>query len=62
MKIVSLPVNTESLTEYSTIPALFEVQSRLSAELSNDGLGGIILHEEEVVPPYVKDYDALALV
>ena len=59
MKIVALPVNTESLTEYSTIPIRFQVKSQLSVELPGDGLGGIILREEEVVPPYMKDYDAL---
>jgi len=59
MRIVSLPLNTESLTEYSTIPIRFEVKSRLSCELPGEGMGGIILREEKVVPPYIKDYDAL---
>lgn len=57
MEIVTLPVNTESLTEYSTVPIIFEVKSKLSVDLINDGLGGIVLHEEDVIPPYIKDYD-----
>ena len=61
MEIEVLPVNTEALAEYSTIPSRVEVRSRLSVDLLNNGLGGIVLHEEEVVLPYVKDYDSLAL-
>jgi len=58
MKISTLPVNIESLTEYSTIPSRFEVKSRLSVEVLNDGLGGVALNEEKVSPTYIKDYDA----
>jgi GNAT superfamily N-acetyltransferase len=57
MEIATLPLNTESLTTYSMIPISFEVKSKLTVALVNDGLGGIVLHEEEVIPPYVKDYD-----
>lgn len=59
MEIATLPVNTESLTTYSKIPISFEVKSKLIVDLLNDGLGGIVLHEEEVIPPYVKDYDEI---
>ncbi len=57
MEILTLPVNTQSLEAYSTVPIDFEVKSRLSVDLLNEGLGGIALREEEVMPPYVKDYD-----
>lgn len=59
MKIVTLPVNIESLTEYSTLPSRFEVKSRLSVELLNDGFGGVVLNEEVVSPTYIKNYDTL---
>jgi ribosomal protein S18 acetylase RimI-like enzyme len=59
MEIAVLPVNNESLVEYSKIPNRFEVSSRLSVGLINGGIGGAILYEEGVVPPYIKDYDAL---
>ena len=38
METVTLPVNAESLTEYSAVPIRFEEKSRLSAELSDGGL------------------------
>ena len=59
MDIEELPVNEGSLAEYATVPIRFEVLSGLVPELLDGGLGGIILREEEVSPPYVKDYDAL---
>ena len=57
MEIVTLPVNTESLRAYSTVPISFEVRSRLVVALLSKGLGGMVFREEEVIPPYVKDYD-----
>jgi GNAT superfamily N-acetyltransferase len=56
VEIAALPVSTESLTEYSTVSIAFEVRSRLTITLLNDGLGGMLLREEAVIPPYVKDY------
>ena len=56
MDMVTLAVNTETLTEYSTVPISFEVRSQLSVVLLNDGLGGIVLREEDVNPAYTKDY------
>ncbi len=47
----------EKLEEYGEISIAFEVKSKLSVELIEDGLGGIRLTEEAVVPPYVKAYD-----
>ena len=55
--ITALHVNAESLTEYSTIPISFEVRSKLAITLLSDGLGGMLLSEEAVMVPYVKDYD-----
>lgn len=59
MEIAVLPVNAETLVGYSTIPIRFEVVTRLGIELLDDGLGGIVFHEEKVEPPYIKDYDRL---
>jgi len=59
MKISRLPLNAKSLAEYSKIPISFEVRSRLAIEVVNNGLGGIVLHEEPVKSPYRKDYDQL---
>ena len=57
MEITALPVSPESLTAYSTVSIAFEVRSKLTITLLNDGLGGMLLREEPVIPPYVKDYD-----
>ncbi len=57
MEILTLSVNAESLGAYSTVPISFQVKSRLSVDLLDEGLGGIALREEEVIPPYVKNYD-----
>jgi GNAT superfamily N-acetyltransferase len=59
MEIAVLPVNAETLIEYSEIPIRFEVRSRLAVEVVDDGMGGIVFHEEPVEPPYIKDYDSL---
>ncbi len=48
----------ELLAQYAANPIAFEVKSVLEVELVDGGLGGIRLREREVVPPYVKDYDA----
>ncbi|UCG82061.1 MAG: GNAT family N-acetyltransferase [Dehalococcoidia bacterium] len=45
------------MTQYSTVPIRFEVKSKLSLDSPNGGLGGIVFHEEDVIPPYMKDYD-----
>ncbi|MCI0440727.1 MAG: GNAT family N-acetyltransferase [Chloroflexi bacterium] len=52
-------VGVESLHRYAEIPIAFDVESVLRIELMDGGLGGIILTEEKVNPPYRKDYDAL---
>ncbi len=58
MDIATLPVSVGTLAEYSVIPISFEVRSVLRPELIDGGLGGIVLREEAVAEPYLKDYDA----
>jgi GNAT superfamily N-acetyltransferase len=57
MEIAALPANKESLTAYSAVSISFEVRSKLTPIPLDDSLGGIVLREEEVIPPYTKDYD-----
>lgn len=45
------------LHDYSQMPIAFEVRSQLSVKPVNSGLGGLVLVEEKVSPPYLKDYD-----
>jgi ribosomal protein S18 acetylase RimI-like enzyme len=49
----------EILAEYGAIPISFLVESVLTADPIDDGLGGIALREEIVEEPWVKDFDAL---
>ena len=51
-------VGPERLVDYARIPIAFEVTRRLSVDLLDNGIRGIRLREEQVLPPYVKDYDA----
>ena len=48
----------DCLPEYATVPSAFEVRALLRPVLLDGGLGGIVLREEPVQPPYLKDYDA----
>jgi len=59
MEMQRLRVTNDVLVYYARIPAGFEVRSQLSLELLNDDFGGIVLHEEEISPYYLKDHDAL---
>lgn len=59
MNIETLPVNIESLTEYSSIPMIYEVKEMLSIELIDNGIGGIIFHEENITPSFFRDFDVL---
>ena len=47
------------LEEYARVPIAFRVERQYRLECVQQGLGGLALIEEEVVP-YVKDYDALS--
>jgi ribosomal protein S18 acetylase RimI-like enzyme len=59
MDLRIVPESVNDLAAYSTIPIAFPVRSRLAVKPVADGLGGLLLVEEPVTPPYVKDYDAL---
>ncbi|MBU8933269.1 MAG: GNAT family N-acetyltransferase [candidate division Zixibacteria bacterium] len=48
--------DSSNLTEYAETPMAFTVNSMLT--IKETGLGGIILKEHKVDPPYTKDYDA----
>jgi GNAT superfamily N-acetyltransferase len=51
-------VGAEWLPRYAEVPIRFTVRSMFRVETVNGGLDGLALVEEEVDPPYVKDYDA----
>lgn len=59
MNIETLPVNLETLTEYSSIPMIYEVTDMLSIELIDSGIGGMIFHEKRIVTAFTRDFDAL---
>ncbi len=46
------------LEQYSTLPIAFEVTARFVVQPMEQGLGGLLLVEEALETPYVKDYDA----
>ena len=48
-----------ALADYATVSIAFRVERVLRVELPQRGLGGVLLTEEDVAQPYVKDYDAL---
>ena len=48
----------EAPEQVARIPIRFEVKSALRVEAVEGGLGGLLLREERVDQPYVKDYDA----
>jgi GNAT superfamily N-acetyltransferase len=48
------------LAEYSRIPIAFTVDRVLEVTPVDNGLGGLILTERRVEPPYIKDYDSIA--
>lgn len=51
-------VDAGQLPRYARVPIRFLVRSQLRVEAAGGGLGGLLLTEEAVDPPYVKDYDA----
>jgi streptothricin acetyltransferase len=57
MEIVNLPVDKDSLNELEKIPISFEVKSQFNIELLEGGLGGMVFHEEPVIPPERRDFD-----
>lgn len=56
-RIIEQPVS--DLTEYARIPIAFTVDRVLEIKLVKSGLGGFILEEKSVDPPYIKEYDAI---
>jgi GNAT superfamily N-acetyltransferase len=58
MAITIIEIKPSQLAEYRSVPSRFEVKSVLVPELVDNGLGGILLREQEVEKPYIKDYDA----
>ena len=58
MIIETNPFRLDLLPEYATIPIAFEVRSIFRVEALENGLGGLCLVEQPVLPPYIKDYDA----
>ncbi len=51
-------IGPESLVLYASVPISFQVRSLLRVTPLESGLGGLVLVEEPVLPPYIKDYDA----
>ena len=49
---------TNLLDRYARIPIRFTVQSVLRIETIDQGLGGLVMIEEKIASPYVKDYDS----
>ena len=47
-----------ALADVARVPISFLVESLLEVELIDGGLGGMVLRERQVDPPYLKDYDA----
>ena len=58
MEITLVEETTDALKEYGRVPIAFRVESRLRLDPVGNGLGGLLLAEEEVQPPYLKDYDS----
>ncbi len=56
MKIQITEENSSNLIEYGETPIAFTVDRKLTVK--ERGLGGIVLEEHIVDPPYTKDYDA----
>lgn len=50
--------STAELKRYATIPIAFEVASYFAVRAVDGGLGGLLLAEQPVAVPYLKDYDA----
>jgi GNAT superfamily N-acetyltransferase len=47
------------LPEYGRVPIAFEVRTMFDVKVIDNGLGGFLLSERKVDPPYVKDYDSV---
>lgn len=58
MEIKIKEETVELLKDYSQVSIAFRVETRFRVESVNNGLGGFLLSEEKVEPPYVKNYDS----
>ncbi len=58
MSVEIREVGAAELPLFGDISIAFEVSRALRVQLVEDGLGGIVLREEKVERPYVKDYDS----
>ena len=58
MPVQIVEIGPDRLADYASIPIQFEVKSTLQVELVDGGLGGMLLRQVPVEPPYVKDYDS----
>lgn len=57
MEIQIAAATPRVLAAYATVPIAFEVTRQLRVEAVDQGLAGLRLVEEEVDPPWTKDYD-----
>ena len=57
MKIEIQKIPASRLGEYAAIPIRFQVRSKYQVEQLMEGVGGLLMREVKVVPPYIKDYD-----
>ncbi|HEX6751292.1 MAG TPA: GNAT family N-acetyltransferase [Longimicrobium sp.] len=60
MEIEIAEETADALRDYGRVPIAFEVRSVLEVSAPDGGLGGLVMAERPVDPPYVKDYDAIA--
>ncbi len=60
MEIEIAEETADALGDYGRVPIAFEVRSVLDVSAPDGGLGGLVMAERAVDPPYVKDYDAIA--
>jgi len=58
MAVEIIEIKSDRLAEYGKIPTRYKVASVFQIKLIENGLGGMTLHEEEVITPYIKDYDS----
>ncbi len=58
MSIEVRELGPECLEQYAEVPIRFRVGSILRVEEVDRGLGGLLLREEPVAEPYLRDYDA----
>jgi GNAT superfamily N-acetyltransferase len=60
IRITEVAPNTAGILErYASVSIAFDVTSKLALHPVQRGLGGLLLVEETVAVPFVKDYDAV---